>query len=51
MGKATYKGLVPPDDPIFSGASEIFSRPESSRLKGSKHSGRNTLAVTFRYDK
>ena len=27
MGKATYKGLVPPDDPMFLGGTEIFSRP------------------------
>lgn len=31
MGKATYKGLVPPDDLMFSGKPEMFSRPESSR--------------------
>lgn len=31
MGKLTYKGLVPPDDPMFSGGYEMFSRPESSR--------------------
>lgn len=27
MGKATYKGLVPKDDPIFSTGPELFSRP------------------------
>jgi hypothetical protein len=27
MGKATYKGLVPQDDPMFSTGSELFSRP------------------------
>lgn len=30
MGKATYKGLVPPGDPIFSTGPELFSRPESN---------------------
>lgn len=30
MGKATYKGLVPPDDPMFSNGPEIFSCPESN---------------------
>ncbi len=30
MGKATYKGLVPQDDPMFSTGPEIFSRPESN---------------------
>ena len=29
MGKATYKGLVPPDDPMFSGGPQMFSRVES----------------------
>jgi hypothetical protein len=29
MGKATYKGLVPSDDPMFSGGPQMFSRPES----------------------
>jgi hypothetical protein len=31
MGKATYKGLVPKDDPMFSTGPELFSRPESSK--------------------
>jgi hypothetical protein len=30
MGKLTYKGLVPRDDPMFSTGPEIFSRLESS---------------------
>jgi hypothetical protein len=30
MGKATYKGLVPKDDPMFSTGPEIFSRQGSS---------------------
>ena len=30
MGKATFKGFVPPDDPMFSTGPEIFSRHESS---------------------
>lgn len=30
MGKATYKGLVPKDDPMFSTGPELFSRPESN---------------------
>ncbi len=30
MGRATYKGLVPPYDPMFSTGPELFSRPESS---------------------
>ena len=30
MGKATYKGLVPQDDPMFSTGPELFSRPESN---------------------
>lgn len=25
MGKATFKGFVPPDDPMFSGGPELFS--------------------------
>jgi hypothetical protein len=30
MGKATYKGLVPQDDPMFFNGTELFSRPKSS---------------------
>lgn len=30
MGKATYKGLVPPDDPMFLTGPELYSRPEST---------------------
>jgi hypothetical protein len=30
MEKATYKGLVPQDDPMFSTGPELFSRPESN---------------------
>lgn len=30
MGKLTYKGLVPKDDPMFSTGPELFSRPESN---------------------
>ena len=44
MGKATYKGLVPPDDPMFSGGFEMFSRPESSR--SSKTSASDKTGVT-----
>lgn len=29
MGKGTYKGLVPQDDPMFSTGPELFSRPGS----------------------
>ena len=29
MGKLTYKGLVPPDDPMFSSGPEMFSRSET----------------------
>lgn len=30
MGKATYKGLVPQDDPMFFNGPELFSRSKSS---------------------
>lgn len=30
MGKATYKGLVPKDDPMFSTGPELFSRSASN---------------------
>lgn len=30
MGKATYLGLVPPDDPMFSGGPQLFSPRASS---------------------
>lgn len=29
MGKATYKGLVPPDDPMFNGGVEFFRRADT----------------------
>ena len=29
MGKTTWRGPVPKDDPMFSGGPEIFSRPVS----------------------
>lgn len=33
MGKATFKGFVPPDDPMFTGGFELFSiRPLSAFL-------------------
>jgi hypothetical protein len=39
MGKATYKGLVPRDDPMFSTGPEVFSRLGSSEsLKSSQKS-------------
>lgn len=30
MGKATYKGFVPPDDPMFSTGPELISRRAST---------------------
>ncbi len=42
MGKATYKGLVPRDDPMFSTGPEVFSRlgsSESSRTSPKSTSG------------
>lgn len=30
MGKATYKGLVPPDDPMFTGGVELFRKTDVS---------------------
>jgi hypothetical protein len=30
MGKSTYAGFVPKDDPMFSGGFEMFSRPGST---------------------
>ncbi len=44
MGKATYKGLVPPDDPMFSNGPEMFSRPESK--PSSMTSASDTTGVT-----
>ena len=44
MGKATYKGLVPRDDPMFSGGVEIFSRLGSS--KSSTTSAPSTAGAT-----
>lgn len=35
MGKATLRGPVPKDDPMFSGGFEMFSRPRS-RLEEKK---------------
>lgn len=29
MGKATYKGLVPPDDPMFNGGVEFFRKVDT----------------------
>jgi hypothetical protein len=40
MGKATYKGLVPRDDPMFSTGPEVFSRLGSS--ESSKTSPKGT---------
>lgn len=40
MGKATYKGLVPLGDPMFSTGPELFSRPESN--PSSKTTAANT---------
>jgi hypothetical protein len=40
MGKSTYAGFVPKDDPMFSGGFEIFSHPES------KPSSTNTAKST-----
>jgi hypothetical protein len=44
MGKLTYKGLVPPDDPMFSSGPEMFSRPESR--PSSMTSVRDTTGAT-----
>lgn len=30
MGKLTYKGLVPPDDPMFTGGVELFRKTDAS---------------------
>ena len=35
MGKLTYKGLVPRDDPMFSTGPEVFSRRGSSESSSS----------------
>jgi len=40
MGKSTFKGLVPPDDPMFSGSYQVFSPHGSRRL--TQHSPPNT---------
>ena len=39
MGKATYRGLAPPDHPMFSGGFEMFSRPGSGLSATSKEAG------------
>lgn len=39
MGKATYKGLVPKDDPIFLTGPEFISRPRSSESSTTSASG------------
>lgn len=31
MGKATFVGFVPKDDPMFSGGPQLFSRPGSNQ--------------------
>jgi hypothetical protein len=44
MGKLTYKGLVPRDDPMFSTGPEVFSRLGSS--ESSKTSPKSTSGET-----
>ena len=44
MGKITYKGLVPKDDPMFSNGPELFSRP--AYKPSSKSTAKNTAGAT-----
>lgn len=49
MGKITFKGLVPKDDPMFSTGPQLFSRPgssESSTTSASATAGTMPAAST-----
>lgn len=44
MGKGTFKGFVPKDDPMFSTGPELFSRPEYK--PSSTSSAKSTTGAT-----
>jgi hypothetical protein len=45
MGKITFKGFVPPDDPMFSGTYQVFSPHGSRRLTEHSHQGTASSAT------